>query len=335
MSHPHGSTTERTGATHLLLASDSDDERAHQGDSDVGSDSLFQLQVPQPHSVPAASDANAEPALDQRGPQPGVEPAMQQSQAEAAGVQEAAAGEPAAPPGQQQQQQGLARTSTRLEHRSGASPLGQIREGEALQETASQRLHSAGGTEAAEAGPSTSGALTLGNRTLSGASAGSPSGSTGDSLEAGLESGGPVWHDSAGSSPPDRMSRDGFEQYIKSRLAGQGRASMLSPCCLSRTGQQQLHVGCLVQQELVSCTGAQQHLPGACFCPCHKGLCLGCSCGMQAAAVAASRAACGLRTFRTIYHVDSAARNDSYLDRGVGCPCRHSWGHCVSASGQP
>ena len=251
---PHGSATERMRATHLLPASDSDDERAHQGDSDLGSDSLFPPHVPQPHPVPAAADANAEPALplalpapmlDQAGPQPGMEPAVQQPQTEPAGVQEAAPGTPVALPGQQQQQ-ALARTSTRLEHRSSGPPLGQIREGETLQETASQQLLGAGGsTEAAKAGPSTSGALTTGSCTLSGASAGSPLSlsSRGGSLEAGLERGGEVWHDSAGSAPPDRMSRDGFEQYIKSRWAGHGRACW-SPCCLSRPGQWQVNARC-------------------------------------------------------------------------------------------
>ena len=248
VSQPQGSATECTRATHLLLASDSDDERAHQGDSDLSSDSLFPLQVTQPHSVPAAADANAEAALGQVGPQPGVEPAMQQPQAEPAGLQEAAPGEPAALPGQQQQQQqALARSSTRPEHRSSGSPLGRIGEGETLQETASQRLLTGGSSEAAEAGPSTSGALTAGSRVLSGADAGSPLSSRGGSLEAGLGGGGSVWHDSAGSAPPDRMSRDGFEQYIKSRSAGQGWASMLSPCCWFTP--RSMAGPCLMQQE--------------------------------------------------------------------------------------
>ena len=265
-SQPQGGASEPTRGTHLFLSSDSDDERAHQGDSDFGSDSQFPLQVHQPHSVPVAAGAYAEAALPLPLPaamldQPGVEPAVQQPQAELAGVQEAAPGEPAAPPGQQQRL-ALACTSTRLEHRLSGTPLGQIREGVTLQETASQRLLSVESTEAADAGPS----LTPGSGTLSGASAGSPLSSRGGSLEAGLGGGGAVWHDSAGSAPPDRMSRDGFEQYIKSRLAGQGRASMLIPAACHTP----VHVGCLVQQELVACKGTQQHLPGACCRPCHQ-----------------------------------------------------------------
>ena len=285
MSQPQGSATERTQATHLLLASDSDDERAHQGDNDLDSDSLFPLQAPQPHLVSVAVGANAEAAvplsqparlLDQAGPQPGVEPAAQQPQAEPAGVQEAAPGEPAAPPGQQQQQQALAGTSTRLEHRSSGSPLGQIREGETLQETASQRPLSVGSTEAAEAGSG----LATGSGTLSGASAGSPLSGRGGSLEAGLEGGGAVWHDSAGSAPPDRMSQDGFEQYIKSRSAGQGRASMVIPAA------------CHTLVSGRSGSKSRWHLPDACCCIFHKNLCSVCSCETWPAAVAASRAAC-------------------------------------------
>ena len=289
MSQPQGSATERTRATHLLLASDSDDERAHQGDNDFGSDSLFPLQAPQPHLVSGAAGANAEAAVplslparlvDQAGSQRGVEPAAQQPQADPAGVQEAAPGEPAAPPGQQQQQ-ALAGTSTQLEHRSSGSPLGQIREGETLQETASQRPLGVGSTEAAEAGPG----LTAGNGTLSGASAGSPLSSRGGSLEAGLEGGGGVWHDSAGSAPPDRMSRDGFEEYIKSRSAGQGRASMAIPAAG--------HTLVSGKSVLAAwCSKSRWHLPDACCCLFDKNLCSVCSYEMWPAAVAASRAAC-------------------------------------------